>query len=259
MYVAQMWTRASLPLVLAVSAALTACRSSNPYQGMEAADLHALAELKFREGEHDEVERSLNRLFIAFPSYQRIPEARLLLADSYFADKQYITAAAEYRRFIDRFPQDTRAPVAAIGLCKSSVATSPDIQRDQSPTEDAELVCRNVASDYQGTPQGLEAAVMAEQMRLKLAEKDYSIGEYYFRRKFWDSSVMYWDKVEKDYPDTVWAPRALLGIMHAYEKIGYQDLVEETRKRILDSYPNSPEARDVGGGATPPAGAGGAR
>jgi len=246
-------------LALAASAALTACRSGSPYQGMEANDLHALAELKFRDREYDGVERALNRLFIAFPSYQRTPEARLLLADSYFADAQYITASAEYRRFIDRYPQDPRAPVAAIGLCKSSAATSPDVQRDQSPTEDAQTVCANVAADYPNTPQALEAAALADEMRLKLAEKDYEIGEYYYRRKFWDSAVMYWDKVEKDFPDTIWAPRALAGIMRAYDKIGYQDLVQETRQRILDKYPNSPEAREVTtGGATPPARAGGA-
>jgi outer membrane protein assembly factor BamD len=225
---------------------------------MEAPDMHALAEIEFRDGDHEEVQRVLNRLFVAFPSYQRTPEARLLLADSYFADEQYITAASEYRRFIDRYPGDTRAPVAAIGLCKSSAALSPEIQRDQSLTEDAELVCRNVATDYGGTPQGEEAARIAGDMRLKLAQKQYMIGAYYFRRKYWDSSIMYWDWVERDYPETVWAPRALLGIMRAYEKIGYQDLVEETRKKILDSYPNSPEALEATGATTPPAGTNGA-
>jgi outer membrane protein assembly factor BamD len=244
-----MWTRVSKLLPLAVLAGVIACRSTPPYQGMEANDLHALAELEFREGDYDEVERALNRLFIAFPSYARTPEARLLLADSYYADEQFITAAAEYRRFIDRYPQDPRAPVAAIGLCHSSAATSPDIQRDQSPTEDAAIVCRNVATDYPGTPQAEEAARIAEQMRLKLAEKLHTIAEYYFRRKFFDSSIMYWDMVERDYPDTVWAPRALLGILRAYERIGYADLVEETRKKILDSYPNSPEARELTDGA----------
>jgi outer membrane protein assembly factor BamD len=251
-----MWTRVSKLLPLALLAAFTACRTTPPYQGMEANDLHALAELKFREGDYDEVERALNRLFVAFPSYSRTPEARLLLADTYFTDEQYITAASEYRRFIDRYPQDPRAPIAAIGLCNSSAATSPDIQRDQSPTEDAEVVCRNVATDYPGTPQGEEAARIAEQMRLKLAQKLHTIADYYFRRKFWDSSIMYWDMIEKGYPDTEWAPRALLGIMRAYEKIGYEDLVEETRKKILDSYPNSPEARELTDGV-PPARTGG--
>jgi len=87
-----MWTRFSKLLPLAFLAGVIACRSAPPYQGMEANDLHALAELRFREGDYDEVERALNRLFVAFPSYTRTPEARLLLADAYYADEQYITA-----------------------------------------------------------------------------------------------------------------------------------------------------------------------
>jgi outer membrane protein assembly factor BamD len=223
----------------------SSCRTANPYQGLEAADIHALAERSFQAKKYEEVQRALNRLFIAFPSYERTPDARLLLADSYFADEQYITASAEYRRFIDRYPGDARAPIAAIGLCHASAATSPEIQRDQSATEDAEVVCRNVATDYAGTPQGEEAAKIADSMRLKLAEKLHTIAEYYFRRKFWDSSIMYWEMIERDYADTTWAPRALVGIMQAYEKIGYQDLVAETRKKILDTYPASPEARQL--------------
>jgi outer membrane protein assembly factor BamD len=230
---------------LSLLVGLSACRSAPPYQGMEAADIHALAEREFQAGDYNEVQRALNRLFIAFPSYARTPEARLLLADSYYADKQYITAASEYRRFIDRYPGDARAPIAAIGLCHSSAATSPEIQRDQSPTEDAEVVCRNIAADYPGTPQADSAKAIADQMRLKLAEKLHTVADYYYRRKFWDSSIMYWEMIEKDYADTPWAPRALLGIMQAYDKIGYQDLVAETRKKILDSYPTSPEAQGL--------------
>ena len=41
--------------------------------------------------------------------------------------------------------------------------------------------------------------------------------------------------VENQYADTQWAPTALSNIVKAYEKIGYQDLVAETRKKILDS------------------------
>src|SRR5687768_1386706 len=108
-----------LPELVAVAflAALTACRSTSPYQGMEAADLHALGQQEFEAGEYEDAQRALNRLFIAFPSYERTPEARLLLADSYFRDEQYITASSEYRRFVDRYPGHASAPVAGIGMC----------------------------------------------------------------------------------------------------------------------------------------------
>lgn len=237
-------------LVLLTIVLSAACRSRPPYQGMEAADLHALAQRRFDEQKYDEAERALSRLFTAFPSYERTNDARMLLADSYFADKQYITAESEYRRFIDRFPGDAKAPVAALGVCRSSSAQSPPIQRDQSATEDAEVVCRNIAADWPGTPQAATAAQIAEAMRLKLAEKLNAIGGYYLRRKFYESSVVYFEMVEKQYADTPWAPTALLNIMKAYEKIGYEDLVAETRKKILDSYPSSPEAKGLSSDST---------
>ena len=65
--------------------------------------------------------------------------------------------------------------------------------------------------------------------------------------------------VEEQYADTEWAPRALLGIMNAYEEIGYEDLVAETRQKILDSYPTSEEARGLASGATELTPSGGAR
>ena len=243
-------------LLLIVALALSACRSAPPYQGLEAADLHALAQREFEAGDYEEAARALNRLFVAFPSYGRTVEARLLLADAYFRDEQFITATAEYRRFLDRFPTDPQAPVAALGLCLASAATSPTIERDQSATEDAQLVCGNIALDYPGTPQGIEAGRIAGEMRKKLAEKLHTVAQYYFRRKFWDSSIVYWDMLEKQYPDTEFAPRALFGIMQAYEEIGYQDLVAETRQRILETYPTSIEGRLLAGDSATTATAG---
>ena len=230
------------PLALALVALLVAgCRGELPYQGMLAADLHALARTSFDEELYKEAQLALDRLFILFPSYEQAPEAQLLLAETHFLMEQFITATAEYGRFVDRYPDHPSSSEAGMGQCRSAAALSPSIQRDQEPTEEALVVCRNVAADYPGT----EAATIAEQMRVKVAEKLYSIASYYFRRNFYESSITYYETVENDYADTSWAPKALLGIMKAYQEIGYLDLVEETRQQILDSYPASEEARDL--------------
>ena len=56
--------------------------------------------------------------------------------------------------------------------------------------------------------------------------------------------------IEEQYAETELAPTALLGIMKAYEEIGYDDLVEEARQKILDVYPDSEEARGLGSNAS---------
>ena len=234
------------PLALALVALLVSgCRGELPYQGMLAADLYALALTSFDEGAYKEAQLALDRLFILFPSYELAPEAQLLLAETHFRMEQFITATAEYGRFVDRYPDHPSASDAGMGQCRSAAALSPSIQRDQEPTEEALVVCRNVAADYPGTAAAEVAEAIAEQMRVKVAEKLYSIASYYLRRHFYESSITYFETVENDYADTSWAPKALLGIMKAYQEIGYQDLVEETRQKILASYPASEEARDL--------------
>ena len=248
-----MHIRLPKPIALAVVALLVACHAPDPYRGLEGADLYALAQKQFDAGKYEAAQQALDRLFIAFPNYERGAEAQLMLAETYVRREQYITAGAEFTRFIDRFPTNPAASEAALRRCKAAAAQSPNVQRDQKPTEDAVVSCTNVVSDYPGTASATEAAAIAKAMDLKLAEKIYSVGDYYYRRKYYESSITYFQMIEDDYSDTLWAPRALLGIMKAYEKIGYQDLVEETRKKILDAYPTSEEARGLADSGAAPA------
>jgi outer membrane protein assembly factor BamD len=246
-----------LPLIAALF--VGACSSAPPYQGFTADQLYATANTAFDSGDHNEAQRALDAFLISFPSDERAAEVRMKLAESYFVDAEYVTALSEYQRFIDRFPSHPSAPDAALGMCRASAAMSPSIQRDQAYTEEALQVCGNVAADYPGTPAAAEATRTASEMRIKLAQKLHQIADYYYRRNFNDSAIIYWQMVEEQYADTEWAPRALLGIMNAYQEIGYEDLVAETRQKILDSYPDSAEAREVASVASETTPSGGAR
>ena len=257
-YLSGMFSRLRLAS-FAAALLLAGCSSAPPYQGLDADQLFTLAQQAYDSDDHSEAQRAFDRFLISFPTDERAAQARMLLAQSYFEDEEFVTALSEYQRFIDRFPTHPSAPDAALGMCRASAAMSPSIQRDQAYTEEAQEVCSNVAADYPGTPAATEAARTAGDMRLKLAEKLYEIADYYFRRKFYDSSIIYWEMVEEQYADTEWAPRALLGIMGAYEEIGYDDLVQETRQKILDEYPNSDVARGLTGDASALGPSGGTR
>lgn len=222
-----------------------ACGSSNPYQGMTADDLYALAVQEYGEGDYGNAIEVLDRLFLSFAGFTQTAEARLMLADAHFAEEDYLQAQAEYTRFLDRHPVHADAPVAALGICRSLAALSPIPQRDQTYTRDARSVCRNVVLDYGATPQATQAAEIADRMRVKLAEKDFLNGDFYFKRELYDSAITYYRFVVEEYGDTEWAPRALLGIYRANLAIGYDDLAEDARDQLIARYPESPAAREV--------------
>lgn len=210
--------------------------------------LHELGQSEFDRGDYGDAIEALDRLIFVYPDYGRVAEARFLLARAYERDRQHLVAVDEFARFLDRHPGHPLAADAALGMCRSQVALSPIAERDQTHTRQAAAICRNVARDWAGHAVAGDAESLANEMRGRLAEKEYNSGQFYFRRGGYDSAIMYWDMLVEEFWDTEWAPRALLGISRAYERIGYEDDAEEYCLRLLNSYPDSDAAREVGNG-----------
>ncbi len=229
-------------LFLASLALFAACGGGLPYPGLTADEVYALA-LQAREQEDwDDAIRAFE--FVLFsPGFNRAAEARLLLANVQYSKGRFIESRSEYQRVIDRWPADTVAVRAALGVCRSLASLSPITQRDQAFTRQARLACRQVAGDFAGTVMGLEAARLADQMLLKLAERDYDTGRHYLKRGLLDSSLLYFEEVASQYPDTEWAPWALYQMIDVFGRIGYQRDVEVTRELLLDAYPDSEPAQ----------------
>lgn len=236
----------------------TSCASAPPFAGMTADELFALGEREFAEGDWEEAAEVLDHLLlrVADPSFARAPEARFMLAQAYFNDEDYFTAQSEFIRFLDRFPGHPQAPDAALGACRSVAERSPIPERDQSATEQAVTICRNVVFDYSGLDDEVaeQAQEIVNRMRSKLGEKVYLNARHYFDREFYDSAVIYFEIVVEQYGDTRWAPRAIMGMIDAYQEVGYEEEVEQWRRTLLNSYPDSPEARAIANGMQPDTG-----
>ena len=227
-----------------------ACASSSKYQGLDAAGVYRLAQEEMADEDYGDAAETLDRLLLVYPNFEEGGEANFLLASAYFLDEQYITAASEYTRFLDRYPGHPRAPEAALGICRSYSELSPISQRDQTFTDQALAVCRNVVTDYPTLPVAQEAAQLANDMRGKLARKIYENGAFYLRRGLNDSAIIYFEDVVNNYPETTYAPEALLGIIQAYQAIGYEDEVQQARDRLLADYPDSEAARSLQGSSS---------
>lgn len=222
------------------------CTSVPRWQGLTSIQLWEMGQEEFAAGEYGDAVETLERLILGSPGFDQAAEAQLLLARSYYSDGKFILAQSEFTRFLDRHPGHPSAPSAALGMCRSNQELSPISQRDQTFTEQALQICRNVATDWQGTAQADSAAAVAADMEVKLARKQYDTGAYYLRLGVPSAAVLYWEELVELYPDTPWAPTALTGIIEAYTELGYDDEVEAARSRLLESYPESPEAREIG-------------
>ena len=234
-------SRFVMPLLVATAG----CGGADPYQGLDAESLFRTAQMEYDEGEYDNAIDALERLIISFQGSERAPEARHLLAESYFAKEEFITARAEYQRFLDRYVGHELSASAALGMCESLAEMAPHPQRDQTFTVEAITICGNVIVDYAGAPESLEAAGIRDSLRGTMAEKEFLNASHYFRRRQYDPAIKYFEFVIDLYPESIFAPQALLGLYRSNREIGYDDLAEEARARLLREYPDSDAAGEL--------------
>jgi outer membrane protein assembly factor BamD len=229
-------------LTLVVTSVLFgACSAGMPYPGLTALEIYNIG-VQAMEAERWDAAVDAFEAMVLTSGFEFAAEARLRLAQSEFERENFIESRAEFQRTIDRFPTDTTAPHAALGVCRSLAELSPNPHRDQSFTRQAGTSCRQVAAEYAGTLVGLRAAELSAQMLDRLAERDYNTGLHYLKRGLLDSALLYFEAVEQIYPGTTWAPFALMKKIEVFEKFGYRRDIEETREKLLELYPDSEPA-----------------
>ena len=180
-----------------------------------------------------------------YPIHARQPDARWLLAHAYFEEEDFIQAATEFDGFATSYMDDPRAPEAALMTCRSYAELAPIPERDQQYTRRARDRCDFVSRDYPGTDVAEEALEVRDEMVELLAEKDFQAAEQYKDRGAYDSAIIYFEEILERFPDTSWAPRALLAKYESYREIGYEREAEEARERLLAEFPDSPEAAEL--------------
>lgn len=224
---------------------LVGCASGPRFEGLDQDQLYERATRAFEEEDWDEAQAAADRLLFAYPSYDREVEVRFLLAETFLNKEEYLSASSEYQRLLDRFPGHPRADEASLGICRSYAELSPHTQRDQAFTLQAMSACQNVVADFPGTPVEVEAEEIWQRMNGKLGQAIFEEGEFYFRRKLWDSAILYFEDVLDTFPGTAAAPNALLHLYRCYVEIGWDDRAEEEKERLLERYPDSEAAREI--------------
>ena len=215
-----------------------ACGGSLPFPGVTPEEVFNIGLQALQEEEWGDAVKAFDHVLI-MAGFARSAEARYHLAEAHFGNEHYIEARSDFQRVMERWPADTMAVRAALGECRSLAGLSPITQRDQGFTRQARLSCRQVAADFAGTIVGLRASEIADEMRDKLAERDYDTGLHYLKRGLVDSALLYLEEVFEEYPESPWAPWALYRMIEGFEKINYVRDIETTRGLLLEIYPDS--------------------
>ncbi len=166
-------------------------------------------------------------------------EAQFLLAESYFKDRRYMLAAAEYERYALFYPNSSRREMVDFKQGKSYYFLSPRYKLDQTNTRRAIEQFRLFNSRYPNSDLVTEAGELITELRTKLAQKKFEAADFYMRTDRYQSAVLYYDLVIDDFPETEWAEKSLVEQMEAYIKYADNSIRSRQAERYrlaVDSY-----------------------
>ncbi len=237
------------PLWIAIFAVLAVSCSGNRenINLLTPDDLYSRGTQEFEDGDYQRAIIYFERFLSSSLGDPRAVDARMLLGDAHVARREFATAASHYQRVVTDFPNDPRSQEARFRICDAYFRLSPPAPLDQEYTLSALAHCQSVAEYFPGTEEGDSATIYVESLREKLAKKSYDAGRHYYRRRAFDAAIVYFEEVVSIYADTSVAPAALEQLVETYGRLGYVEDAEEARERLLNEYPESPEAQAMSG------------
>ena len=210
----------------------------------EVDSLFRLAESRIRRGKWGDAIEHLERVMLEFsPGDSRIPQARYFLAEAKLAIGSHLEAAREFRRVSDETPNDRLAPEALlrVGDVYADLWRRPEL--DPSYGQTAIATYQELLNRYANTPAAARAQKRIDELQERFAYKEYRAALFYFRLKAYDSAVLYLKDVVATYPRASIAPDALIKLVEAYRRLGYQEDVKETCGYLRRFHPSAVRGR----------------
>ena len=223
-----------------VAIGLLACSGRfDPSQYPTPEALYEATLAEYNDGDCDAAEIGLARLAFELPTRDpRRAEVRFYMAECLLQQKRYLEATREYRRVSDQHAQDSLAPVALLraGEAYTRLWRRPEL--DATYGLSALTVLSELLTRYPQSNAAMEAREHIAELNEWFARKEFRTGNYYFRLKAYDSAILYFRSVVANWPQSAAAPEALLRLVQAYDKIGYEEDMRDMCTQLQRFYPD---------------------
>ncbi len=196
-------------LVLMVSLYLLGCAGGMPKVPDTPEAVLAKADEYYEKNKFYQAQELYKAFISRYPGHDQSDYAQFMLAESYLGNREYPLAAVEYQILLSNYGYSEYVDDALfkIGLCY--FYESPKPERDQQKAVDALSRFNQFLQTFPNSPLIPEVEDYIKQLNIKLAEKDFKNGYYYFRRKKLTAAMIYFDKVITNYPgNSFWAQSA---------------------------------------------------
>jgi outer membrane protein assembly factor BamD len=211
-----------IPVFLALTIAFTALGCSSRMKNRELTlDAHyyfdrGMEEMKKKD--YPKAVEDFQTVVESFSGSEIVDEALFNLAEAHFKNEDYLTSAYEFERVYADYPSSPYAPEAQYKKALSLFMESPKASLDQDNTEKAIREFNLFVENYPDNKLIADAQGKLEELKEKLAYKDYLAAELYYKMKYYDAAIISFQTLIKEYPRSSWVDDSEYGIGLAHMK-----------------------------------------
>ena len=171
--------------------------------------------------------KKFNEAELLYPQSIWAPRAALMAAYSYFSYLYYSDAVLELEKFLDKYKNHPRRDYAYYLLALSHYDQIIDETKDTNEILKAKKYFEIIIQKYPNTDFALDSEFKLELIQELLASKEMYLARYYVQREKWIPAINRFNKVVKDYDETIYVEEALHRLVELHYKIG---LIDEAKK-----------------------------
>lgn len=190
-----------------------------------------------------------NNCYDATPAFEELREkfplspyavlSELRLGDCHYSMDEYIEAAHYFENFRRLHPSNQNVPYSIYmsGMCRYIEMLSAD--RDQTAAREAIEHFQMLLELYPENPYTGKALTRMSEAQKKVAEHEFFIGDFYYKKGNYKVAVKRYRKILEKYPHSIAKDKLLFHLAEATIKSGSTDKGKKIFKLLLTKYPES--------------------
>lgn len=149
---------------------------------------------------YEEAIRRFSEVRSKFPYSSQAVDAELAVADVYYKQESYPESQTAYQSFLDLHPKHPKVPYVTFRHALSIYMQVPEtIDRDLGIAPEAVLAFSDLIKKFPQSEYIKESQEKRTELIKKLAEKEIYIGDFYFRKKMYKSSLGRFETAANEY------------------------------------------------------------
>lgn len=235
-------------LLIAASLLISACgkKVAKRDEVFDAEKFLANADMLISKGEYQEARKLLVEVKNRDKSKKYAPIAHLKIADSYVKEDETEPAIDEYRKFVEFYPDNRFASYSQYQIAMVYFNQIESSDRGSGAAQKALKEFIILKERYPRNPFKDIIELRIEKCRNVIAEGEFIVGEFYFKKGAFNSAINRFKGLINQYPEYRRNDESLLFIGKSYLGLKMNDKAVEYFRMLLDRYPTSrfaPEAK----------------